>query len=77
VSVNWSKKEFASKLVQHVRFASELQIGDIVFEDGNPIGVAKVVVGSRIQIYDCDDNGWEYASEKLVFIVPREMLRTT
>jgi hypothetical protein len=42
VSVNWTKKEFASKLKRIDVPAKDVRVGDIVFFDGDPWGIARV-----------------------------------
>lgn len=78
MSVNWSKKEFASQLRKTRVFAPELRVGDIMFENDSPIGVAKVVKrrDKTIAVYDVDKNGWTFNSHSLIDILPRETLAT-
>lgn len=76
MSVNWSKKDFARRLRTTVIDACELREGDIVYEDGNPIGVARLVTnGDMIEIYDEDKNGWGHRYDTKVSILVREALR--
>lgn len=77
MSVNWSKKDFASKLRTTTILATKLRVGDIVYEDGNPIGIAKVwrQPDGRVSIQDEDMNGWTYLPKTSLFILPRATLR--
>lgn len=78
MSVNWSKKDFAQQLCKATVFANNLRVGDIMIEDGNPIGVARVVKrGKRICVYDKDKNGWEYDRDTQLIILPRQSVLPT
>lgn len=77
MSVNWSKKEFASKLKRIDVMARDVRVGDIVFFDGDPWGIARVEKKrGRFYFYDEDENGGGgYLGDDRVLILPREALR--
>lgn len=77
MSVNWSKKDFASKWRTTTMPATELRVGDIVYEDGNPIGVAKVWLqpNGRVSIQDEDMNGRTYLPKTSIRVLSRDALK--
>lgn len=77
MSINWTKKEFAARIRTTTIRAGQIVEGDIVLEDGNPLGVDAVarLPGNRIEISDCDDNGFSCPRDRVLRIIAREALR--
>lgn len=77
MSVNWTLKEFASRLRSIEVPANDLCKGDIVLVDDQPWGVDRVEKKSGLYfIYDRDENGaggWKPTQR--VRILPRHTLR--
>ena len=76
MSVNWTKKEFASRLKKADIPAQDVRVGDIVLFDGDPWGIARIEKKrGRFYFYDEDENGGGgYLGADLVRILPREAL---
>lgn len=80
MSINWSKKDFASRLQTIDVPVRELRVGDIVVEDGNPWGVARIdkkAYKGKLGVFDEDENGGIYDPDTLRSIIPRGFLRTS
>lgn len=76
MSVNWSKKEFASRLQKVDVRAEDVVVGDVVFFDGDPWGIARIEKKrGRFYFYDEDENGGGgYLGDAAVRILPRSSL---
>jgi hypothetical protein len=73
MSINWSKKEFATHLKRVDVRAKDIRVGDIVFSEGNPWQVARIMTGkARYTFIDVDDNGvGGYRSDDKIRILVR------
>lgn len=76
MSVNWSKRDLARRLQTVHVTAKEVVVGDIVFFDDDPWGIARIEQKrGRFYFYDEDENGGGgYLGDATVRILPRSSL---
>ncbi len=76
MSVNWTTRDLAARLVKIDVPAKDVVVGDIVLFDGVPWGIARIEKQrGRFYFYDEDENGGGgYLGADRVRILPRSVL---